>query len=493
MGVVVRQGLKSTIVQFAGVGIGIFATLFLWPMALKVVGLVQTIIAAAAVIAPVSMLGSYVLAVRYYAPYSNPDAGRRGLLTLLLAICTVGVLLTALAWPLFDELVARTYFAEYGEDARTYLVVIPLLVAAVAYARLVSQYTTNFRRVVVPTLIEQFAFKVTLPVLVLLYIGGYLTERGVVIGTLIHYWTVVVLLAGYLVYLGEWRVPRIDEALRDKWREMASYGGYGMAAMAAGQLAFRIDQLMVSAYLGFTAGGQYTLALFIAEVIAKPYTNLRMVTAPMVSEAWADNDLPELRTLYRKSSDNLLLICGYVFLGIAVCYPALVDVAPRGEVLAQAFGAFLLLGLARVVDGATSINELIITFSPKYWYNLVGLVIMAGVNIALNVLLIPRYGFVGAGLSTLLSIVLSNLAKVLFVGLQWGLWPFGKTTFEVAIALLLAGLLAYLLPLTGYWPADMVLKGGLLTVLLATYVWLRPPSEELRGLLQKAVRLLPRT
>lgn len=485
-----RQGLKSTIVQFAGVGIGVFAMLFLWPHALEVYGLVQTILSAAFVVAPVSMLGSYVLAVRYYAPFSDPDAGQRGLLTLLLVITAVGVVLTALTWPLFDELIASVYFNQIDASSRVYVAAIPILIAAVAFGRVLAQYISNFRRIVVPTIIEQFAFKVTLPILVLLYLAGVLGEWGVIVGTLVHFWAVVISLAAYLAWLKEWRLPRVDASLREKWREMASYGGYGIATMAAGQLAFRIDQLMIPAYLGFAAGGQYSLALFTAEVISKPYTNLRNVTAPMVSEAWASNDIVELRTLYRKSSDNLLLICGYVFLGIAVCYPALVDVAPRGEVLAQAFGAFLLLGAARVIDGATSINELIILYSSKYWYNLIGLVIMAGVNVGLNVVLIPRYGFVGAGFSTLLSVGLSNLAKVVFVGLQWGLWPFGKTSVEVALALAVAGAVAYLIPLTGYWPFDIAIKGGILTAILGTYVWVRPPSEELRGLLQKGLTML---
>ena len=488
-----RQGLKSTIVQFVGVGVGVVSTLFLWPLALEVIGLVQTIISAAVVVAPISMLGSYALAVRYYPLYNEPDAGRRGLLTLMLALTTVGVVLTALAWPLLAPWIESIYFAESGPAARTYVVAIPILIAAVAYARLLTQYTSNFRRIVVPTVIEQLGFKLVLPILVLLYLGGVVSERGVVIGTLVHYWGVVILLGVYLAFLGEWRLPRIDESLRVKWREMTSYGAYGMAATAATQLAFRIDQLMVPAYLGFAAGGQYSIALFIAEVISKPYTNLRSVTAPIISEAWAKDDVAELQVLYRKSSDNLLLICGYVYLGIGVCYPALVDVMTRGEVLAQAFGTFLLLGLARVVDGSTSINELIIMLSRKYWYNLIGLVIMAGVNIGLNVLLIPKYGFLGAGLATLLSITLSNLARVLFVGLQWGLWPFGKTSAEVALALVLAGGIAYAIPLTGYWPFDIVIKGGVLTVLLGGYVWLRPPSEELRGLMKKSVSLMGRS
>ena len=490
MGVVVRQGLKSTVVQFAGVGIGVASMLFLWPLALEVYGLVQTLVAAAVVVVPVATLGASTLAVRYYAPFRDTDRGHHGLLTLSLLIALVGVGLTFAVWPLVDEWVVQVYFPGDLALGRRYVIAVPVMIAAIAVARVLSQYTSNFRRIVVPTLLDQFAFKLTLPLLVLLYLGGVLGARGVVIGTLAHFTAVALAMAAYLWWLGEWRLAPVHARLRAGWREMTNFSAYGVTAQLASNLAFRIDQLMIPAYLGFAAGGQYSIAVFVSEVIAKPFTNLRAVTAPLVAEAWATDDLAEMRTLYRKSSDNLLLICGYVYAGIAVCYPSLTEVAARGEVLAQAFPAFLVLGASRVIDGATSINDLIITFSRRYTFNLVAVVVLAGVNLALNVALIPEYGFVGAALATLASITLSNLAKVAFVGLVWGLWPFGKTTFEVAIALAVAGGAAWLLPLTGYWWLDIARKGGTLTLLLAAYIWWRPPSEELRGLLRKAVALL---
>lgn len=490
MGVVVRQGLKSTVVQFVGVGVGVATVLFLVPYALEVYGIVQALVAAAMIIAPLATLGSSTLAVRYYAPFREPDAGRRGLLTLALLVSALGIATVASVWPLIDEWVVQVYFPDDVARGRRYVIAVPIMIAAIALMRVLAQYTSNFRRIVVPTLLEQFAFKLTLPLLLSAFLLGWIGVRGVVVGTLGHFALTTLGMAAYLVYLGEWRLPRIDASLTADWRAMASFSAYGVTAQLASNLAFRIDQLMVPAYLGFAAGGQYAIALFISEVIAKPFANLRNVTAPMVSEAWAGGDLAELRTLYRKSSDNLLLVCGYVYAGIAVCYPGLIDVAPRGEVLAQAFPAFLVLGLSRVVDSATSINDLIITYSKRYGFNLAAVVLLAGVNLALNLVLIPRYGFVGAAVATLLSVTLANVAKVMFVGAVWGLWPFGKTTVEVGLAVMMAGTAAWVLPLTGYWPVDIALKGGTLTAAVGAFVWWRPPSEELRGLMENTFRRL---
>ncbi len=485
MGVVVRQGLKSTIVQYAGVAFGVAALLFVYPRAQAVYGLIQVMIAAAQLLVPVAMLGSYALAVRYYPTFRTQKAGAQGLLTISVLLACAGFLLVLAAWPWLRALIVNHVFANEPVSSRQFLPLILPLVALIAFGRLFSQYAANFQRVVVPTILEQFAFKVVLPILVLLYLENQLSMAGVVYGTLIHYALVLLGLLLYLVFLGEFRLGRIEQPVWAERGEMAQYAGYSIAGHVSNSLAFQIDVVAVGAFLGFEAAGQYSLVRYIAEVIAKPLANLRTVTSGLVSSAWTRNDLPYLQTLYRKSSDNLLLVSGYVFGGMAVCYPALTQIASKGEVLAEALPTFLLLGLARLIDAATSINDNLIVFSQRYRFNLLALGILAAVSVVANLYLIPLYGLPGAGMAMVLAVGLYNLAKVLFAGYVFGLWPFGKTTFEVAVALVGSTLLAWAIPVWEPWWLSMALKGGLLSILLIAFVWWRSPSPELKALLQR--------
>ncbi len=488
MGIVIRQGLKSTVVQYVGVVVGVVANLFLYTRLEAAYGLIQVLIVAANTIVPVAMLGSYALAVRFYPRVK--EAGSQGFLTLLMLLTLLGTSLFVLLWPWLEGPILTHFFSDTNPTYSQYISLVPVLVVLFAFSKLLIQYTSNFQRIVVPTLIDQFAFKLVLPLLLALFLFGTLPLAGVVYGTLAHYTLVLLGLLVYLASLGQLRLPRIRSSVLVMRREMANFASFGIAGMLGGMLAFRIDVLMVAAYLDFAAAGQYAIALFMSEVIAKPYTNLRAVVGPLVSAAWAREDYAELQNLYRRSCDNMLLISGYVYGGILVCFPGLVDVASNGEVLAGAFGAFALLGATRVIDASTSVNEHLITYSPRYQFNLIAIAILAVINVLLNVWLLPLYGILGAGLATLISISIYNLAKVIFAGLSFGLWPFGKTTYAIAGVLLVLIAGVYFLPLTNVWWFDILSRGGLLTLLVGAYVWWGKPSVEATQVIQTGLTKL---
>ncbi len=484
MGVVIRQGLKSTAVQYVGVVVGVVANLFLYTQLDTEYGLIQTLIAAAGTILPFAMLGSYSLAVRYYPEFSHQEQDKRGFLGLLLLIASGGCILYLVASPLIQDWLWTWFSKKTPIEYKEYFAVLPVLVIAMVFTKVMAQYISNFRRIVIPTLLEQFLFKLTLPSLLALYLFKLISLKWVVLGTLIHYSFVAIAMGYYLYALGELKIGKPTKGVTSKWKGMASFGSYGIAGMLGRTLAFRIDVLMVAAYLDLAAAGQYAIALFMSEVIAKPYTNLASVVGPQISEAWAKNDKDTIRNLYRRSCDNMVLISGYLLGGIIVCFASVAQIAAKPEVLSGAFVAFVFLGIARWIDASTSVNEHVITYSKKYKFNLIAILILAVVGILLNIWLVPKYGIEGAGLATLLSLTLYNLAKVLFAGFTFKIWPFGKTTYEIAFIILLCTVLVYNLPLLDIWWIDILWRGGLLTVLLGAYVWLRAPSPEAKKLMK---------
>lgn len=491
MGVVIRQGLKSTAVQYVGVVVGVMANLFLYTQLDTEYGLIQTMIAAASTLLPFAMLGSYSLAVRYYPEFSKEENKKRGFLGLLLLIALGGSLLYLAVSPCLQDLLLNRFFAKTPDEYKGYISYLPVLVVAMVFTKVIAQYISNFRRIVIPTLLEQFLFKLTLPSLLLLYLLKLITLETVVMGTLVHYLVVALAMTYYLFHLDELRVGKPTQAVLSKWRGMVSFGGYGIAGMLGRSLAFRIDVLMVAAYLDFAAAGQYSIALFMSEVVAKPYTNLASVVGPQVSEAWARNDKDTIRNLYRRSCDNMVLVCGYLLGGIIVCFASIAKVAAKPEVLTGAFIAFIFLGIARWIDASTSVNEHVITYSKRYKFNLVAILFLAVVGVLLNLCLVPLYGIQGAGFATLLALSLFNLSKVLFAGFTFNIWPFGKTTYEIAFVILLCTALVFYLPILDIWWLDILWRGGLLTALIGAYAWWRAPSPEAKKLMQTIVDKTP--
>lgn len=492
MGVVIRQGLKSTAVQYVGVVVGVVANLFLYTQLETEYGLIQTLIAAAGTILPFAMLGSYALAVRFYPEFSGTNEDKKGFLGLLLFVALAGSVLYLLASPFLQEWLSIRFFENASTQEKEIFSYLPILVVTMVFTKVMVQYTSNFRKIVVPILLDQFLFKLTLPTLLVLYLFKIISLQWVVWGTLIHFVFVTLAMATYLFHLGELQISFPTKKVWRSWKNMTSFAGFGIASMLGRTLAFRIDVLMVAAYLDLAAAGQYAIALFMSEVIAKPYTNLASVVGPQISEAWAKGDKDTIRNLYQRSCDNMVLASGYLLGGIIVCFASVAQIAAKPEVLTGAFTAFVFLGLARWIDASTSVNEHVITYSKKYKFNLVAILILAVVGIILNIWLVPLFGIEGAGLATLISLSLYNLAKVLFAGFKFNIWPFGKTTYEIAFVISLCTVLVFYLPLLEIWWLDILWRGGLLTVLIGAYAWWRAPSPEAKKLMQTLLsKVLP--
>ncbi len=124
----------------------------------------------------------------------------------------------------------------------------------------------------------------------------------------------------------------------------------------------------------------------------------------------------------------------------------------------------LILGIAKLFDMITSVNELIISYSKYFRFNLFALLVLAVLNVIANLIFIPYFDIAGAALATLLSIVLYNSVKTIFIYTKYRIHPFQGQMFK--IGLLTGGL--YLIG--SYMPSinNAFLSIGLKSILLVT-------------------------
>jgi len=92
-----------------------------------------------------------------------------------------------------------------------------------------------------------------------------------------------------------------------------------------------------------------------------------------------------------------------------------------------------LLLIAKLLNLAASTNNEIINYSKFYRANLVFLLILAFINIVLNIYLIPKYGISGAAFATLASFIIFNLLKLIFIKVKFGFLPFSKNTLKLLL------------------------------------------------------------
>ena len=453
MGVIKRQGIKQSIIRYLGIAIGFLSTLFVYPLVLEEIGLVRFLQNTAWLLVPFALLGSHNIAIRFFPMFRDSKAGHNGFLPLMLLWGLGGFLLTSLILYLsYDQVVLQ--FSDKPSLYQDYLPYTLVFAFFIVFSQLLTNYISNFQRIVVPALFNELFIKLALPALILGYYFGWISLDEVIWYFLAAYLLVLVALLIYLYFLGEGHffspIKPISQTIR---KELSSFALYNILGSWGYILANRIDIFMLGLLLpgagSLKSIGIYSINFFVSEVIDAPRKALFNITSPIVAQAFKEDDLTKVQDLYQRSALNQLAIGWLFFLGIWANLDDLFALMPNGDEVALGKYVVLFLGLGKIFDMATGINGIIIQHSPYYRFNLVAVAIMAVVNIGNNWWMIPAYDILGASIATLVSIFLFNLIKLGYIYQKMKMHPFNWQTMGI----LLAGLLIYgsslLLPSVG--------------------------------------------
>ncbi|MFN0175295.1 MAG: polysaccharide biosynthesis C-terminal domain-containing protein [Saprospiraceae bacterium] len=482
MGVIRRQSLKHSAVNLAGLGLGAASTFFVYPHVLEAYGLAQVLLSVSLVGLPILALGANTVAIRFFPQFQNKANGHNGFLPLLLGLCATGfiiaVLLTWVFWEPFS--VALEYRSPL---LREYLwMALPLAFCYIT-SSVLAVYSSNFKRIVVPSILLDFSQKLALPLLLIAVWKEWLPLQTAMIGLLIHAALVTSGLVLYLRHIGEWywrpNWAFITPALR---REMLQFIGFGAFGGFALLVAAKSDVFMVGSLSAVKAAGVYAIAAYLATVIEIPTKSLYAASASSVSKYLADNNFVELEKLYKSVSINLLVAGLLLFGSIWISVDSLFGLLPNGDELAAGKWVLLFIGLSRVVEMGTGLNNYMVYYSQYYRYSLVSLGVLATANILLSIWLIPLLGITGAALATLLSISGYNAVSLWLVWLKFRLFPFTRDTVKGVALALAAYFFADLIPLSGYDLLDLALRSGLFAVIFVVLVLHFRVSEDLNGL-----------
>ncbi|HFA47954.1 MAG TPA: polysaccharide biosynthesis protein [Bacteroidetes bacterium] len=456
MGIIKRQGIKNSIVNYFGVAIGAFNVLLIYPNAREAYGLIRFLMDTALLLTPFILLGVSSLTIRFFPIFKNEENGHNGFLFNLLGMAAIGMALFSFGFFLLQDKITELYKDKIL--IRQFIFYIVPFTCMVGLIELLTLYISNFHRIVVPALLN-ILIKITLPVLIWLYYHDKIGMMTIVQGVAANFLAVLVLLLAYLKYLGELNLrPNFSFLKKPLFRDMRTYAMYGILGLLGTMLAIKIDTIMIGTLLGEIDTGTYAILLFIANVIDIPRVALMKITSPIVSDASNNNDFAHLEGLYKKSSINLLMIGIFLFIGIFSNLDSLLDIMPNGDAFKPYTNIVLFVSLAKLVDMATSINNQIIGYSKYFRFNFYAVLFMAVFNIITNLIFIPKFNIVGAAMATFASITLYNLAKGAYVMYKFKMHPFTWNTLWATALGISVFFLALLTPAFGNPFADIIVR-----------------------------------
>lgn len=215
------------------------------------------------------------------------------------------------------------------------------------------------------------------------------------------------------------RTPYPPGTAHDLWRH-----NWPRSAAAAIQAVFqRLDIVIVAMLAGPAEAAVYTAATRFKVVGQLANQGLTRAVQPRLVHALTAGDLPRARELYQSATMWLVLLTWPVWLGYAALAPWLLGLL--GDGYASGVPVTFVLAATMMLATACGMADVVLTSAGHTGASLAGLAAAVAVTVALDTLLIPSCGALGAALGWAAGTAVKNLVPLWRIHHRYGLRPFG--------------------------------------------------------------------
>jgi O-antigen/teichoic acid export membrane protein len=497
MGVIQRQSIKQGLVTYLGIIIGAVSTLFVYPnLGAGKWGEIQNTISMAAFFVPFFGVGLSSVSIHFFAYFKETKERRGRFLFILLAF----TLLSLIGFCLFIYFNTHTVSVLFPENAYLFINYLPYILSiafCVTFITLLQAYISNFSRIVIPSILYNISLKVLQPILVLIFLGGFMSFSNIFDGLVVVHILIVLCTVYYLYHIGylEINTKKVETDPKLK-HEMINYSFFSIMTNVSASLALQIDKILIAMMVGSVSLGVFQIPVLITEAIDVIRKAISGVSAPIISDSLKTNNIENVNVIYKKSALLQFTVGMFLLIGAWICADDLYRIMPKGHEFVDGKIIILILGLARLVDMLTGTNTEIIAFSQYYRANLYMLVFLAVTNITFNIILLKQYGNVGSAIATLISMILFNAAKLIFIYKKMKIHPFTRNMLGAILIALFTLCIAFFIP-TIYsetlgkmlsFICTIALKGLVISVCYFALLWHFKISNDINAMMENIVK-----
>lgn len=484
MGIVLNQSFKNTISTYIGFGIGAINTLFLYTNFLtdEYYGLVAFVLSAANIMMPFMAFGVHNAIIKYYSTFKTKNS-INSFLTLMLFLPFVFIIPAMIIGFLSYESISRLLSNE-NNIVGNYLWHIFVLAVAMAYFEIFFAWSKVQLKTVFGNVMKEIFHRVCIMILLFLVYLEWLTTKQFILALVGVY---VLRMMIMKLYAYSVRFPNLKFETINGLSNIIKYALLMIIAGSVAMLILDIDKFMIGLMLeDIEQVAYYSVAIFIATVIAVPQRSMHQIMMPLTAKYLNDKDITSLENLYKRSSISLLVISGFIFLLIILNINELYKILP--EEFTGGLFVVLLVSLAKLYDNSLGNNNAILFNSDYYKMVLFFGVLLAVLAIVLNFIFIPIYGIEGSAFATFLAVVVYNTIKIVFVKQKLNVQPFSISTLKIVLLLLVIILAMYFWEFPFHPMVNIALKSAILFIIYFALVLKMNISEDISMQIKKYLK-----
>ena len=229
-----------------------------------------------------------------------------------------------------------------------------------------------------------------------------------------------------------------------------------------------IQTLFIGTWNTIAGVGIFSVASQITFVSSEISSSINVTSKPIIAELADKGDISQMEKIYQLSNKWIVIIQLPIFL-VMVLFP---------KTLLQIFGSeftdgsltLIILAFGSLLKVGTGMGGIIIDMAGYTKLKLVNTIIQVTTFIILNVILIPRWGLIGAAIAAVVGEGIINTLRLVEVFIIYKIIPFNRSFFKPLLASL-GAIGAFLLVLQVVNHADNFLLAGLnMMIMVLVYI-----------------------
>jgi len=478
MGIVISQSIKNTVITYIGFGIGAINVLFLFTNFLSdyYFGLITFILSTANIMMPIMAFGVQNTLIKFYSSFKTRQS-QNSFLTLMLFLPILIIIPVGLIGYFSFDVISH-WLAKENDIIGDYVYLIFITSIAFAYFEVFYSWSKVQMKSVFGNFMKEVFHRICITILLFALYLNLLTVNQLILSIVGVYILRMLIMKIYAFSL---RFPVIKFSKINGISSILKYTSLIIIAGSVANVILEIDKFMLGQFVAIENVAYYGVAVYIATVIGVPYRSLYQIANPLTAKYLNEKNIVELEKFYKKSSLNLFVISGLIFLLIILNINELYKLIPH-EFSGGLLVVFL-ISFSKLIDNLLGNNNAILFNSNYYRMVLVLGVLLAVLTVFFNFYFIPEFGLNGAAFASFIALLIYNAAKIWFVQAKFNMIPFTIDTVKTFVLILVCIGIFYFWDFSFNPIINIVLKSLIITLFYGLLVYFFRFSEDISNIL----------
>ena len=432
-----------------------------------------------------SALGVTSFLYKFFPYYEdNLEPQKNDMLGLALKVALFGFITMSALLFFFKPLVIRKFSENSPLLVEYFYYIIPMGFCILLF-QVLEAYSYSFGKGVLTSFLKETLVRFYTFVIIVLKLFGFIGFSSFMKLFTLQYLVIFIVLAFVLYREKKLWISFSSSRVTKKFRKkIIAIMAFTSLVVFVGVLRSSIDSLVLASKINLENAAFFAFATYLASLMQAPFRSIVAITIPILSRAWKDKDTKEIGRIYQRSSINLLSFSLFIFILIWLNFSNAISFFNINPEYLNGKWVFFIMGLVTIIEMGTGVNSQIIGTSTYWRFELWTSLLLTAMIIPLSYTLTVKFGILGPALSNLISFIIYNLVRILFLWKKFGLQPFTAKTIEVLIIATIAYLASHLLFGNSTGLITMLGSSAVFAVVFLSAVYYRNISPDLNPVLQ---------